>query len=325
MIQTITPLLWKDYELLDSGNFAKLERYGNQVLSRPEPQAVWDKSMSDAEWDRKAVAIFRKEKNDPEKGKWFLNKNCREQWLIGYSYRDMHLKMRLGLTGFKHIGVFPEQADNWNFIYDRIIESTDRINQSGVHKQVSGDHLKHLEGAKPAVSRNPIPGGEKPKVLNLFAYTGGASLAAAAAGAEVYHVDSVKPVITWARENAEASGLTGIRWIVEDALKFVKREVRRGSKYHGIMLDPPAYGRGADGEKWVLEENINEMIKLCSELLYDENSFLILSMYSMGLSALIGENLIKGAFGAKTGLEAGELYIEDGFGKKLPLGTIVRF
>lgn len=296
MIQTITPLLWKDYELLDSGNFMKLERFGNQVLSRPEPQAVWDKSMSDDEWDRKAVAFFRKEKNDPEKGKWFLNKNCREQWVIGYSYRDMHLKMRLGLTGFKHIGVFPEQADNWNFIYDRITQTREESKTT-----------------------------ENPKVLNLFAYTGGASLAAAAAGAEVYHVDSVKPVITWARENAEASGLSGIRWIVEDALKFVKREVRRGSKYHGIMLDPPAYGRGADGEKWVLEENINEMIKLCSELLYDENSFLILSMYSMGLSALIGENLIKGAFGEKTGLEAGELYVEDGWGKKLPLGTIVRF
>lgn len=296
MINTITPVLWKDYELIDSGNFSKLERFGTQVLSRPEPQAVWDKSLSDAEWDKRTSAVFRKEKNDPEKGKWFLNKNCKEQWYINYAYKEMNLRMRLGLTGFKHIGVFPEQADNWNFIYDRITQT------------------KHESKT-----------GEKPKVLNLFAYTGGASLAAAAAGAEVYHVDSVKPVITWARENMEASDLTGIRWIVEDALKFVKREVRRGSKYQGIMLDPPAYGRGADGEKWVLEENINEMIKLCAELLDTKYSFFILSLYSMGLSALIGENLINSAFGKKSDLTSGELYIEDGFGKKLPLGTIVRF
>lgn len=298
MIKTITPVLWKDYELIDSGNFSKLERYGNQVLNRPEPQAVWDKSLSDAEWDKRTSAIFRKEKNDPEKGKWFLNKGCREQWLIGYGYKEMLLKMRLGLTGFKHIGVFPEQADNWNFIYDRL----------------TSFKLQHPEAGKP-------------KVLNLFAYTGGASLAAAAAGAEVYHVDSVKPVITWARENTEASELTGIRWIVEDALKFVKREVRRGSAYQGIILDPPAYGRGADGEKWVLEENINEMIKLCAQLLDKNHAFFILSLYSMGLSALIGENLIRNAFESKElqNLESGELYIEDNYQKKLPLGTIVRF
>jgi 23S rRNA (cytosine1962-C5)-methyltransferase len=296
MIKTITPLLWKDYELIDSGNFTKLERYGNQVLSRPEPQAVWDKSLTDGEWDKRASAVFSKEKNDPEKGKWFLHRNCKEQWFIDYNYKEMNLRMRLGLTGFKHIGVFPEQADNWNFIYDRIVKF-----------------------------RQENKGKERPKVLNLFAYTGGASLAAAAAGADVYHVDSVKPVITWARENMEASNVQGIHWIVEDALKFVRREVRRGSKYQGIMLDPPAYGRGADGEKWILEESINEMIKLCAQLLDTPASFFILSLYSMGLSALIGENLINAAFGKQTQLEAGELYVEDSFGKKLPLGTILRF
>lgn len=268
MIKTITPAQWKDYELIDSGNFGKLERFGNQLLNRPEPQAVWDRSLSDAEWEKRSSAIFRKEKNDPEKGKWFLNKGCKEQWFINYSYKEMALRMRLGLTGFKHIGVFPEQADNWNFIYDRL-----------------------------QFFKSDNPQAEKPRVLNLFAYTGGASLAAAAGGAEVYHVDSVKPVITWARENMEASGHSGIRWIVEDALKFVKREVRRGARYQGIMLDPPAYGRGADGEKWVLEENINEMIKLCAELLDTKHAFFILSLYSMGLSALIGENLVNAAFG----------------------------
>jgi 23S rRNA (cytosine1962-C5)-methyltransferase len=203
----------------------------------------------------------------------------------------MNLKMRLGLTSFRHIGVFPEQGDNWDFIFDRIREMK-------------------------------TPG---PKVLNLFAYTGGASLAACAAGAEVVHVDSVKPVITWARENMELSSLDGIRWIVEDALKFVKREARRGTKYQGIILDPPAYGRGADGEKWVLEENINEMIKLCSELLDEKGNFLIMSLYSMGFSSLIGENLIRSAFGNRESMETGELYLRDAFGKKLPLGTVVRF
>lgn len=296
MIKTIAPQDWLDYELIDSGNFSKLERFGSHILNRPEPQAVWDRSLSDQEWDRRASAIFRKEKSDPEKGKWQLNKNTREQWFISYKYKEMSLKMRLGLTGFRHIGVFPEQADNWNFIYDRLSDYKSKDNRES-----------------------------KPKVLNLFAYTGGASLAAAAAGAEVYHVDSVKPVISWARENTEASGLTGIHWVVEDALKFVKREVRRGSRYDAIMLDPPAYGRGAEGEKWVLEENINEMIKLCSQLLSDDPAFFILSLYSMGLSALIGENLIKSAFGNIPALESGELYLEDKFQKKLPLGTIVRF
>ena len=291
MIKLLTPNNWKDYELIDSGNFEKLERFGKQILTRPEPQAVWDKSMPEAEWIKRSQAIFRKEKNDPEKGKWHLSKGCLEQWQIGYSYKSMNLNMRLGLTSFRHIGIFPEQGDNWDYIYDRITE------------------MKV----------------DRPKILNLFAYTGGASLAACAAGAEVVHVDSVKPVITWARENMEHSGLDGIRWIVEDALKFVKREVRRGTKYNGIILDPPAYGRGADGEKWVLEENINEMIKLCCELLEKDNSFLIMSLYSMGFSSLIGENLIKAAFGDQKNLESGELYLEDGFGKKLPLGTIVRF
>ncbi|NTW25698.1 MAG: oxidoreductase [Lentimicrobium sp.] len=291
MIKSLTPAHWKDYELIDSGNFEKLERFGNQVITRPEPQAVWDKSLNEADWQKRSQAIFRKEKNDPEKGKWFLNKGCLEQWQIGYSYKSMDLRMRLGLTSFRHIGVFPEQGDNWDFIYDRV---------------------KAMKASRP-------------KVLNLFAYTGGASLAACAAGADVSHVDSVKPVITWARENMEISGLDGIRWIVEDALKFVKREVRRGTKYQGIILDPPAYGRGADGEKWVLEENINEMIKLCSELLDPNENFLIMSLYSMGFSSLIGENLIKSAFGNQPELESGELYLNDKFDKKLPLGTIVRF
>ena len=236
--------------------------------------------MPTGEWEKLSHAIFRKEKNDPEKGHWSLKTGMPEQWYIAYQYKEMQLKMRLGLTGFKHVGVFPEQSENWD--------------------------------------------SEKPRILNLFAYTGGASLAAIAAGADVVHVDSVKPVLTWARENMEASGMSGIRWMLEDALKFVQREVRRGNTYHGIILDPPAYGRGPDGEKWVLEDSINEMMRLCSQLLLPENSFLILNLYSIGFSALIAENLIKSHFGVKGNLEIGELYVPDRSEKKLPLGVYAR-
>jgi 23S rRNA (cytosine1962-C5)-methyltransferase len=162
-------------------------------------------------------------------------------------------------------------------------------------------------------------------VLNLFAYTGGASLAAKRAGADVVHVDSVKQVVSWARENMEASGLDNIRWIVDDALKFVKREVKRGNKYQGLILDPPAYGRGPDGEKWLLEENINELLKLCSQLLDKEQHFFILNLYSLGFSALIVDNLIEGNFGRMQHPEYGELYLADQFNKRLPLGVFYRF
>jgi len=291
-MKLLYPVNWKDYELIDSGDFEKLERFGNYILTRPEPQAVWDKSLSSGEWEKLSHAFFRKEKNDPEKGRWSLKNNMPEQWYISYQYKEMQLKMRLGLTGFKHVGVFPEQSENWDYIYDQI--------------------------------KNQPHQTEKPRILNLFAYTGGASLAAFAAGAEVVHVDSVKPVLTWARENMEASGMSGIRWMLEDALKFVQREVRRGNTYHGIILDPPAYGRGPDGEKWVLEDSINEMMKLCSQLLLPEKSFLILNLYSIGFSAMIAENLIHSHFGKSGNLEIGELYIPDRAEKKLPLGVFAR-
>lgn len=291
-MKLLSPANWKDYELIDSGEFEKLERFGNYILTRPEPQAVWSKSLSTDEWEKLSHAFFRKEKNDPEKGRWSLKNNMPEQWFIGYQYKEMQLKMRLGLTGFKHVGIFPEQSENWDFIYDQIKKHQQQI--------------------------------EKPRILNLFAYTGGASLAAIAAGADVVHVDSVKPVLSWARENMEASGMSGIRWMLEDALKFVQREVRRGNTYHGIILDPPAYGRGPDGEKWVLEDSINEMMKLCSQLLVPEKSFLILNLYSIGFSALIAENLIHSHFGKSGMLEIGELYIPDRYEKKLPLGVFAR-
>ncbi len=290
-MQLLTPLHFTDYELIDSGGFEKLERFGQYVIIRPEPQAIWNRSMNEAEWEKMSSAAFKLEKNDSEKGRWILKKGMPEQWRITYAYKQMNFSVRLGLTSFRHIGVFPEQASNWDYIYDQVATSKEH----------------------------------NPKVLNLFAYTGAASLAARAAGAEVVHVDSVKPVITWARENMENSGLSDIRWVVEDALKFAQREVRRGNTYSGIILDPPAYGRGADGEKWILDDNLNEMIQLCSQLLSPQNSFLILNMYSIGFSALVGNNLVNSYFGRGDKNEFGELYLADRFGKKLPLGTYVRF
>ncbi|MDP4290871.1 MAG: class I SAM-dependent methyltransferase [Bacteroidota bacterium] len=313
-MKLLHPSNWTDYELIDSGEFEKLERFGNYILTRPEPQAVWSKSLSSGEWEKLSHAFFRKEKNDPEKGKWFLKKGMPEQWFIEYRYKEMRLKMRLGLTGFKHVGVFPEQSENWDYIYDQI-KSHYQINASG--KTQNTEQGDKIEKDRPAQV-------EKQRILNLFAYTGGASLAAIAAGADVIHVDSVKPVLTWARENMEASGMSGIRWMFEDALKFVQREVRRGNTYHGIILDPPAYGRGPDGEKWVLEDSINEMMRLCSQLLMPEKSFLILNLYSIGFSALIAENLVKSHFGTSGNLEIGELYIPDKYAKKLPLGVFAR-
>lgn len=279
----------KDYELIDSGDFEKLERFGAYVLRRPEPQAIWHKSLAESEWRRIADASFLRDERNDERGEWRLSPKMPSRWSIRYDYRDMHLSMRLGLTSFKHVGIFPEQAANWNFIYDRCIAK---------------------RGAK---------------VLNLFAYTGGASLAARAAGAEVTHVDSVKQVVTWSRENMEASGMDGIRWIVEDAMKFVQREVRRGNRYDGIILDPPAYGRGANGEKWVLEENIAQMLECCAQLLVPKDSFLVFNLYSMGLSSTLARTIVHQMFGVPSHEEYGELYFADRASKELPLGTYYRF
>lgn len=291
----LEPKFWKDYELIDSGNYEKLERFGKYIISRPEPQAVWKKTLSEDEWQQMSDAIFKREKgkssNDGnERGEWIQKKGMPDQWYINYDYKDMHLQFRLGLTSFKHVGIFPEQAENWNFIYDTIKSLT--VNE--------------------------------PKVLNLFAYTGGASIAAKSAGADVTHVDSIKQVITWSRENMEASSLDNIRWIVEDALKFCRREVKREKKYNGIILDPPAYGRGPDGEKWILEENIAEIMSLCKELLEEHNSFLILNLYSMGFSAVIAENLLKDYFPKSKSVEYGELVIPEKSGKRLPLSIYAR-
>ena len=289
MIKQLTPNI-PDYELLDTGSGEKLERYGRYVVRRPEPQAIWRKSLSEEAW-RRADASFLRDTKSEERGEWRLKPEMPSRWLVAYNYKDMHLRMRLALTSFKHVGLFPEQAENWNYICDRVAE---------------------IRAEKGRV-----------EVLNLFAYTGGATLAARSAGAEVTHVDSVKQVVTWSRENMEASGLDGVRWIVDDALKFVRREVKRGRQYDGIILDPPAYGRGPDGEKWVLEQNIAEMLECCARLLSPEG-FVVLNLYSMGLSAMLARSAVRQAFGAAAEEQFGELYFEDRAGKQLPLGVYYR-
>ncbi|MEJ5266058.1 MAG: class I SAM-dependent methyltransferase [Bacteroidales bacterium] len=297
MIPLLTPVHFTDYELIDSGNFYKLERFGRYILSRPEPQAIWKKHLSETEWQQLAHAHFVMKRNNNrvdnlDRGEWLTQKNMPESWYVQYQYEHMHLKFRLALTSFKHVGLFPEQAENWNFIYDCI------------KKSKVADF----------------------KVLNLFAYTGGASLAARAAGARVTHVDAVKQVITWANDNMQASHLADIRWIVDDALKFVRREVKRGNKYNGIILDPPAYGRGPEGEKWVLEQSIAELMELCHKIFEPQPAaFVLLNLYSMGYSPLIAQNLLTSFFQPPTPIECGELCVADRAGRKLPLGIFGRF
>lgn len=292
MFETLIPR-FPDYELIDSGDFEKLERFGRYVVRRPEPQAIWRRSLTEQEWRRLADASFLRDGRSEERGEWRLRSGMPSRWTVDYAYEGMRLRMRLGLTSFKHVGLFPEQAANWNFIYDNCV----RMRAEG----------------------------RTPKVLNLFAYTGGATLAARAAGADTTHVDSVKQVVTWARENMELSGLEGVRWIVEDALKFVQREVRRGNRYNGIILDPPAYGRGANGEKWILEDNIGEMLECCARLLEPCGAFLVLNLYSMGLSATLASTAVRQAFGTPFEEQFGELCFDDRAGKRLPLGTYCRF
>lgn len=284
----LKPTHWGAYELLDSGGYKKLEKFGDFIISRPEPQAVWDASLKESEWE-KAHAIFRKDPKSPEKGEWSLKKEMKQQWFMPYKNGKLSLNFRLGLSSFKHVGIFPEQSENWDYIFEKSTK------------------MNH------------------PKVLNLFAYTGGASLAAKAGGADVVHVDSVKQVISWSRENMEASGQQDIRWVVEDATKFVQREVKRGNKYQGIILDPPAYGRGPQGERWIVEEDLKPLLKLCKELLDPKDHFFILNLYSIGFSAIILQTLMHSIYGRQNKEEFGELYLEDKFNKKLPLGTFYRF
>jgi 23S rRNA (cytosine1962-C5)-methyltransferase len=292
----ISPTSWTDYELIDSGNFEKLERFGAYHLIRPEPQALWEPSLSADDWKRLATAHFTREQKDnfrfgdDVKGGWKKYKTMPDSWDIKYKYNSLSLSLRLALTNFGHVGIFPEQGANWNFIYDSILNW----------------------------------GLQAPKVLNLFAYTGAASVVAKSAGADVTHVDASRPGLNWANQNMQANNLDSIRWVHEDALKFVKREAKRGKKYNGIIMDPPPYGRGPEGEKWTLEEKLNELISLSGQLLEEKNSFFVLSMYAVGLSSFVGMNVAKSHFKiAKP--EFGEFLLPSKKGNDLPMGTFVRF
>jgi 23S rRNA (cytosine1962-C5)-methyltransferase len=292
----LPPLSWTEYELIDTGNFEKLERFGNYILIRPEPQALWKKSLSETEWKKMAHAKFIREQTDrfrftdDVKGGWSKNPSMPESWNIQYQYNSLQLNLRLALTGFGHVGIFPEQGSNWNFIYDTVASWTIK----------------------------------QPRVLNLFAYTGAASVVARAAGAEVVHCDASRPGLNWATHNMQLNNLKDIRWVYEDAFKFVKREVKRGNRYNGIIMDPPPYGRGPEGEKWTLEEQLDELISMSSQLLEKQQCFFILSMYAIGLSPIVGFNIAKNYFNFKIA-EYGEFVLKSKHEKDLPMGTFLRF
>lgn len=234
---------WVDYEVLDCGRGEKLERWGSQILRRPDPQAIWPRAKAAAVWNR-ADAVYHRSSSGG--GRWEIRK-LPEQWAISYKTLTFQLKP----MAFKHTGLFPEQAANWDFIMDKIRKA-----------------------------------GRPVSVLNLFAYTGGATLAAAAAGASVCHVDASKGMTQWARENAASSGLADrkIRWIVDDCKKFVQREIRRGHRYDAIIMDPPSYGRGPGGETWKIEEDVSDFVALAMQLLSDHPLFVLISSYSTGLA-----------------------------------------
>ena len=297
---------WRDYELIDCGDGLKLERFGRFTMIRPEPKAIWAKTLPAEEWLKLAHTRFSPgagfgKAGKEDSGTWDRLKKMEDQWHILYPglQKGLEFDLRLGLTSFKHVGVFPEQAPNWEFIYARTAELASKAKAAG---------------------QNP------PRVLNLFAYTGAASLAAKAAGADVTHLDSVRQVVTWARGNMETSGLDGIRWVVEDAMKFARREAKRGNRYSGIILDPPAYGHGPDGERWKLDDCLFGLLQNVAQILEPKDSFMVLNLYSNGYSALLGETVVREAFKLKSAytLESGELALRDRFGKDLPLSIVVR-
>lgn len=274
---------WKDYELLDCSGGERLERWGNVVLIRPDPQVIWNTPKEHPLWHRADARYVRSKEGG---GHWECRRQLPEAWNI--NYKDLQFK--ISPTGFKHTGLFPEQAVNWDMMREKI---------AGAGRSI--------------------------KVLNLFAYTGGATLAAASAGASVCHVDAAKGMVHWARENAELSSLAErpIRWIVDDCAKFVEREIRRGNTYDAIIMDPPSYGRGPGGEVWKLEDQIYDLVKLCTGVLSDEPLFFLLNSYTTGLSAstmayVLGVNMQK--FGG--GVSAEEIGLPvTASGMVLPCGS----
>ena len=278
---------WRDYELIDCSRGERLERWGDQILVRPDPQAIWDTPRTNPLWRRPAARYSRSASGG---GHWDKN-SLPERWQISYGALRFHVRP----MNFKHTGLFPEQAANWDYIMEQI---------AGAGRPVS--------------------------VLNLFGYTGAATVAAAKAGASVCHVDAAKGMVAWGKENAEASGVrtAPIRWIVDDCGKFVEREIRRGRRYDAIIMDPPSYGRGPGGEVWRLEDNLWDFVCLCSRVLSDKPLFVIINSYTTGLSASTVGYIAQSVFGKQFGgrAESRELGLPvSDSGLVLPCGASCRW
>jgi 23S rRNA (cytosine1962-C5)-methyltransferase len=280
-----------DYELIDSGDGEKLERYGSVILSRPDPQALWKKMLPESEWKNARARFSRDTKKD--KSGWIIDEQVPKRWEITLNNLNFYIKP----SSFKHTGLFPEQASNWSWIKD-IIERSKKTK----------DELN---------------------VINFFGYTGGATLAASQAGAKVCHVDGSKVALTWARENADISGLKDrpIRWILDDAATFAERELKRDVRYDGIIMDPPVFGRGPDGQVWKIEENFIPFLDTCFNLLTDKPLFVLINGYASGYSALAYKNsleILQKKYGGT--IEIGELTIEESkSGRLLPAGIFARW
>ena len=285
---------WKDYEVIDTSEGEKLERWGDYLLVRPDPQVIWDTPKKETGWHKMNGHYHRSSKGG---GEWEFFQLPKE-WTIQYSLPiNKKLTFHLKPFSFKHTGLFPEQAANWNWFSQLIAD---------------------------AVSK-----GRQVKVLNLFAYTGGATLAAAAAGASVTHVDASKGMVTWAKENAVSSGLgdAPIRWLVDDCVKFVEREIRRGNHYDAIIMDPPSYGRGPKGEIWKIEESVYPLIQLCSQILTDNPLFFLINSYTTGLQPAVLSYMISTVLGTANGtVTASEIGLPvSSNGLVLPCGASGRY
>ena len=266
---------WQDYELIDSSFGERLERWGNITLIRPDPQVIWKTPKKNPAWKKADARYSRSNKGG---GHWDVYKNFPEEWSI--SYKD--LKFKIKPMGFKHTGLFPEQAVNWDWFSDLIKNANRPIKVLNLFPEqaVNWDYLREV------IRKAQAEGREEIKVLNLFAYTGGATIAALSENASVVHVDASKGMVAYAKENAVLSGFADrhVRWIVDDCVKFVQREIRRGNKYDIIIMDPPSYGRGTGGEIWKLEDSVYEFVELASQVLSDEPLMVLINSYTTGLS-----------------------------------------
>jgi len=277
---------WSDYELLDFGSGRKLERFGDVILDRPEVNARNKEELPSSQW--RHLTDVRFHEKGGQNGIWKGQTNIRD-WHVGWSHRKTTIRFDLELTKFKHIGIFPEQSANWHLL---------------------SDFLSNGSGSM--------------KVLNLFAYTGGASLVAKAYGADVVHVDSVKQIISWARRNMELSGLQDIRWVLEDAFKFAARELKRGNVYDAVIMDPPAYGLGVRGERWRLEDSIQSLIQTAIGLLNPKRHLLILNTYSPKLNVMDLQGVYRDVTGNERGMECGDLRMKATTGRELQYGAVLR-